>query len=105
MILFIEFGLNNPPYLLDWNKPIDDFPHVIRKDGKKWEWVVYNKATGLIDYELKYSEIASYDPQYYAPATDWADIYPIRESKCECGAHHTSFPNGHMFYCKKYRKI
>lgn len=28
-----------------------------------------------------------------------------RPHGCECGAHHTSFPNHHSDWCPKYRKI
>lgn len=31
--------------------------------------------------------------------------YYINLPKCECGAHHTSFKNKHMFYCPLFKEV
>jgi hypothetical protein len=55
------------------------------------------------DYVLKFKEMPMYDTRYWDPAPNLEDLLGEVE-KCECGAHHTSFPWDHLRYCSKWRK-
>ena len=62
-------------------------------------------ATGTVDHILSFSEIPHYDPNFYSDMLSWEDTYEFRTENCECGAIYTSFPAGHMFFCKKWSKF
>jgi hypothetical protein len=102
MYLKIKFGLNGKEKTLSWYQKIEDFPKLLRFEGKKWEWIVYN-AIGGGDYELVYSEIPTYDPSFYIDMPSFEELFPGNEQKCECGAHFSSFSWDHFRYCSKWR--
>ena len=101
MKLDIVFGSDGTKKRVDWDKDVMLFPKLMLFQGKKWEWAMY-KETPYADYELVFSQLPSYDPNFYV--SDYVVFEDTFERKigCECGAHWTSFPNFHMFYCKKW---
>jgi len=51
-------------------------------------------------------DLLNNDPHLYGPliyGTDWTSE-PRTESKCTCGAKHTSFPKHHLAWCDKINK-
>ncbi len=107
MKLKIQFGINEPKREVNWWQGIKEFPSLVLYKGNKWEFVMYDKdPTMQCDYICIFSEIQSYNPTWHA--TTYQNIDYLFEAgwggKCECGAAYTSFPNGHMFMCKKWTK-
>jgi hypothetical protein len=62
--------------------------------------------THKVDHICWFSEVATYDPNWYA--TTYTNIDNLLSdghgSKCECGAIYTSFPHAHMLFCPKWSK-
>lgn len=107
MRLRIDFGLSGPRKELNWYQDITGFPKVFAFNGKKWNWLSYEKDPNLVyDLILTYSEIPSYDPDYHATMGDFDDMFGYRtRTGCECGSIYTSYKDGHMFYCPMWRKV
>ena len=104
MRIRVQFGFAHVKEVY-WYKPIENFPHIIKFLGKNYEWVMYDKdLTGKVDTILIFSEIPSYDPNYNVYCPIWSDMYKDDWMACECGADFTSFPNFHMFYCRKWTR-
>jgi hypothetical protein len=92
---------------VNWYNSLEDFPKLLSYHGKRYEWFMYDKdKSGQTDYILTFSELPTYDPNYYAEMEDFDAIFGgAMGIQCECGAIYTSFPQFHMFYCKKWRKF
>lgn len=106
MRLRIDFGTHGARKEISWWQSLDDFPKIFSYAGKKYEWFMYDKdASGQVDWVLLYTQMPTYDPNYYADMPSWESLFGDREDKCECGAIYTSFPQIHLFYCKKWTKI
>lgn len=103
MTLLVQFGMEDSGEIVLWNKDFNDFPKLINKDGKIWEWFMYGPGDILIDYELKYSEFKSYNSSYLIAPIDWSDLAVIGEPACGCGKEKHGFAN-HMFYCPQWKK-
>lgn len=103
MQLSIKFGLDSGPKLITWDKNINDFPRLIKFQGKKWEWFMYNDiGNGVI--ELNYSQIATYDPNFYIDTMEnFEDLFKTNEIKCECGSAYGPFEWDHFRYCKMWK--
>lgn len=106
MKLKIEFGHNGSQRIFNWYRDVEDFPHLIKHNGKNWAWIMYDTdKTGHADYVLFYSEVPAYDLEYgiYAKTLDEI-LGGSLDNSCECGAIYTSFPNHHMFFCPKWSR-
>jgi hypothetical protein len=92
---------------VDWWKPLDHFPKLFKYKGMNYEFVFYDKdPTGVFDMILTCTQLPSYDPNYDVVCETWEQLFgEEKQSGCQCGAAHTSFSNGHMFYCSKWRKF
>jgi hypothetical protein len=92
---------------VNWYSPLDDFPRLLSYNGKRYEWFMYDKdKSGQLDYILTFAELPTYDPNYYAEMEDFETMFGgAMGIQCECGAIYTGFPQAHMFYCKKWRKL
>jgi hypothetical protein len=102
MKLTINFGHNGTKKEVNWYRDLMDFPKLMRFQSAKWEWAMYHN-TGP-DYELTFSQIATYDPNYYVDMPSFEDMFEWGvNDKCECGAIYTSFAWDHLRYCKKYK--
>lgn len=108
MRIKLQFGINEPLREIGWWKTITEFPNLVLYRGNKWEFVMYREDdTGESDYIFIFGEIRSYDPNWHATTYENIDYMfnsPYSD-KCECGAIFTSFPNAHMFMCKKWKKF
>jgi hypothetical protein len=107
MKLKLQFGLNEPAREVNWWQQVTDFPHLVLYKNKKWQFEMYGPdQTNQVDQICYFSEVASYDPNWYA--TTYQDISGWLDNgygaKCECGAIYTSFPQAHMFFCPKWSK-
>ena len=97
MKLNIKFG-DITERMITWPKSIHDFPKIIKYLGKKWQSFMYSGHGN--DYELIFTEIKTYDPNFYAYAQDFEDFMGMNMGKrCECGAKFSGFKWDHMFYC------
>ena len=102
MRLIINFGHKGIKKDINWYKALMDFPKLIRFQGAKWEWAMYNNIGA--DYELTFSQIATYDPNYYADMPSFEEMFEWSgATKCECGAIFSSFAWDHMRFCPKYK--
>lgn len=102
MRIIVNFGVNGPKKEVHWYSDLLDFPKLFNFQGHKWEWFMYNNAGNY--YELTYSEIPTYDPNYYVDMPNFEDMFLWNENdKCECGAVYTSFNWDHMRFCKKHK--
>lgn len=89
-----------------WWKPLDDIPKIIKFLGRNYEWVLYDKdITGAVDTILTYAELPIYDPNFGVDCTTWQEMFGEDTGGCQCGAAYTSFPGGHMFFCRRWTKI
>lgn len=84
-----------------------DFPTLVMYKGKKWEFEMYAPdKTNQVEHICYFSEVASYNPNWYA--NTYVDISNLlsngSSAGCECGAIYTSFPNAHMFFCPRWTK-
>src|ERR1035438_2985912 len=96
--LTINFGLDGTKKQVNWYKDILDFPKLIRFQSKAWEWAIYNSIGGT-DYELTFSQVPSYDPNYYVDMPTFEDMFEYGKGDiCECGAIYTSFSWDHLRY-------
>lgn len=107
MKLSLRFGLHEPPREVNWWQPIKNFPYLVTFKGVKYEFEMYAEdPTKRVEYICHFSEVKSYDPNYYADT--YFDVDALLNtgygSKCECGAIYTSFPQFHMFFCPKWTK-
>ena len=105
--LKLTFGFTGPSLNVKWWQGIRDFPNLVTYKGKKWEFVVYNTDdSNQVDYICMFSEVGSFDPNYYS--TTYSDIEVMFGtswgSQCECGAQYSSFPWDHMRFCNKWSK-
>jgi hypothetical protein len=103
MKLRIKFGLNSVEKEVEWFKDLMDFPKLIRYDGKKWEWATYD-GSKYAGYDLLFSQVATYDPTYYADMQSFEELFEWNSTKCCCGAAYTSFNWDHMRMCPKWIK-
>lgn len=102
MKLFIIFGYGTPKKEVNWYRDLMDFPKLIRYSGSKWEWAMYHNIGS--DYELTFSQIATYDPNFYADMPGFEDMFEWGNvDKCECGAAYSGFTFDHMRFCKKWK--
>ena len=102
MKLIINFGLTTKKEV-SWYKDVTEFPKLLRFNGARWEWAMYNQIGK--DYELTFSQIPSYDPNFYADMESFEDMFgwPNRD-KCECGAIYSPFSWDHSRFCRKWVK-
>jgi len=107
MRLRIDFGTDEKDReSIHWYKELNDFPHLISHNRKKWEWAMYSPDdSNIFDYVLVYTEVPSYDPNYwaYSPTLDDIRSSPKNKAGCECGAEKTSFPWDHMRFCEEWK--
>jgi hypothetical protein len=87
MKILINFGLEGPSRQIIWNSDhILGFPKLLRYNGKKWEWFMYDvDITGPNDYKLIFSELPTYDPNFYVDMVSFEDLFGYPDEKCECG--------------------
>ena len=84
MRLVISFGLTTKKEV-DWHRDVMDFPKLLRFQGKKWEWAMYN-GSGQ-NYELTFSLLSSYDSTFNMDMPSFEDLFEYGSyNKCECGA-------------------
>lgn len=107
MKLKLQFGQFEPKRELNWWQGVRDFPNLVLYKSKKWEFFMYDQDPSMqCDYICYFSEI---NPQNPIWNNRFQDIDPLFETgwggKCECGAAYTSFPNAHMFFCRKWTKF
>lgn len=101
MKVIVNFGLVIKKEV-DWYKDISDFPRLLRFNGQKWEWVVYNSIGN--GYQLTFSQLPTYDPNFYADMNSFEDMFERYQDRCECGAAYSkSFSFDHMRFCKKWK--
>jgi hypothetical protein len=105
MRLRVDFGPNIRKEV-NWYSALDDFPKFMTYAGKRYEWFMYDRDPNKqVDYVLSFSELPSFDPNYYVEMEDFDLMFGGSMGiKCECGAIYTSFPQIHMFMCKLWRK-
>jgi hypothetical protein len=100
MKLVVKFGMSIKKEV-DWYRDVMDFPKLLRFQGSKWEWAMYN-GSGQ-NYELTFSQIGSYDPSFYMDMPSFEDMFEwAGGDKCVCGALYTSFTFDHMRFCPKW---
>lgn len=107
MRLRIEFGIKGAIREVNWWKPIEDFPTIVKHNGVNWSWFMYEAdLSGNVDWILRYSQIPSYDAEsrFIAPTLDEI-VGASVDNSCQCGAIYTSFPNHHMFFCPQWSKL
>lgn len=103
MKLVINFGHKGIQKEVDWYQDIMAFPKLIRFQSARWEWATYDAIDN--GYELTFSQIPSYDPNFYVDMPSFEDMFEWGSSnKCCCGAIYTSFNWDHMFFCPKWVK-
>ena len=103
MRLTINFGHHGTKKEVNWYRDLMEFPKLIRFQGLKWEWAMYNTIGE--DSELTFSQIPTYDPNFYTDMPSFEDMFEWGQSdKCVCGAVYTSFPWDHMRFCGKWIK-
>ena len=102
MKLGLQFGAFEPQRIVNWSSPIKDFPSLVIYKDKKWEFVIYDlDQTGQTSWICNFSEVQSYDPNYYA--TTYVNVeYMFTTAGCQCGSAHGG---GHMFFCPKWTKF
>jgi hypothetical protein len=107
MYLTVTFGFEGPTRQVAWGLALDQFPKHFRYGGKKWEWLTYDKdPTGKSEYALLYSELHTYDPDFYIDMEDFEEKFFGwgKSEGCTCGAvFSSSFPFDHMRYCKMWK--
>lgn len=104
MVLIIYFGRSGSGYRADWHRPVKDFPKVLSYNGTKWSWFMFNNGTDGVDYELHFSEVPSYKPEFNDKAIDFTRILfglELEDQVCECGAEKLNHP-GHSSWCPKF---
>jgi hypothetical protein len=103
MRLRIQFGSVNTKEV-NWYDNVNHFPTIVKFLGRNYEWVFYDKdLTGKVDMVLIFSELQTYDPNYYVTAPLWTDLFPEKIGACECGAAYSSFGFDHMRYCRFWK--
>jgi len=101
MKLVINFGLNIKKEVY-WYKDVMDFPKLIRFNGNKWEWSMYQSSGN--GYDLIFSQVATYDPNYYVDMPSFEEMFEWDSTnKCECGAIYSSFNWDHLRYCSRWK--
>jgi hypothetical protein len=104
MKLRIKFGLIDSREV-SWWKTLHEFPNIIKFLGRNYEWIVYEEdPIKRVDYILTYSELPTYDPNYNVECSTWNELFGDTWNACECGAKFTTFPEAHMFYCRRWTK-
>lgn len=94
-------------HIIDWPKDIHSFPKSIRAYGRIYEAMAYDKVDEFgILYEYHFSEISKHGSSY--PWETPVDLDVLKYSDdayygCQCGAKYTSFPQIHMFFCRKWK--
>lgn len=107
MKIKFKFGIGEPSKTANWwGGHITSFHKLIIYKGKKYEFVMYDSDdTKQVDYICAFSPLHSYDPAWHADTfQDIDSMFDDVWGNCECGAAYTSFPNHHMFFCKKWSK-
>lgn len=102
MRLKVVFGLNSIEKIVIWDKALEDFPKMLTCDGKKWEWLSYNSPDGS-EYELIFTQIPTFDPNFYADMPSFESMFPAKVIGCECGSKFSSFDWDHFRYCGLWR--
>ena len=90
--------------MVNWWRPIDEFPSLVLYKTNKWEFVIYDEDDSKeSDYICIFSEVKSYDPNFFATTyTDISYMIEAANKGCECGSAHGG---GHMFFCPKWSKF
>lgn len=102
MRLKVNFGLIEARQI-EWWQPLSNFPTIVKFLNRNYEWVTWDSdLTGKVDYILTFSELQTYDPNYGVVCQVWSDLFKDEVNGCECGAK--SPQDGHMFFCKLWRK-
>lgn len=90
----------------NWWGEVDSFPKIISLNGDKWEFVFYDTDPSKhFDYILTFSPLPYYHINFNADCNTWDYYFGGNSGKCECGSIYSSFPQGHMFYCRLYKKF
>lgn len=103
MKLDLVFGSNGLKKSVDWYQPLEAFPKLLMFRGKKWEWAVYSETSPAV-WELVFSELPTYDPNFYASEYSVFEDMFEKTNDCCCGAIFSSFPWDHMRMCPKWVK-
>lgn len=108
------FGEYEKELIVDWQQELMEFPHYAKYDDRYWGWALYDPdKTGKAEYFLIFSEhlptaIPSNQYGQQFPITDFELMFNINPKpplpNCECGAHHTAFPNHHLSFCPLWTK-
>ena len=105
MRIKIQFGLNEPLREAKWYQPIEMFPTLVLYKGKKWEFFMYGEDPAkLVDLICTFSEVMTYDPNWYATTyVNIDDLFNIGYgANCQCGAIYSGIPWDHMLFCPKW---
>lgn len=101
MKLIINFGYGGSKKQVDWYRDVMDFPKLLRFQGNKWEWAIYHNVGK--DYELTFSQIPTYDPNFYVDMPSFEDMFEFNLDKCVCGSIYSSFAWDHLRYCPRWK--
>ena len=104
--LQLQFGIpGGRKKNIEWKKELKEFPKIVKFEGKRWEWIMYDKSKTGNDYDLAFGRISDETDLGGLPVPCIEEMFPDGwAAKCECGAIYTSFPEEHMFFCPKWRK-
>lgn len=105
MRLRLQFGSTEPLREMNWHKGVKEFPNLVIYKNKKWEFFAYDRdPLNIVDYQLVFTELPSYHPNWHATVYENIDhlLAPALKGDCECGAAHTDFPQIHLSYCPKW---
>jgi hypothetical protein len=103
MKLDLQFGSDHVEYI--WWQPIKEFHGLVIYRGKKWEFAMYgDDPTKKFDVICHFSEVRSYDPNWYATVYYDLDKEFYSKLACECGSDKHGFA-GHADWCPKWIKL
>lgn len=93
-------------HIIDWPKDIHSFPKAIRAYGRVYEAISYDRIDEFgILYEYTFGEMKNGSAYPWETPVDLEVLKYGDETYygCQCGAKYTSFPQIHMFFCRKYK--
>lgn len=100
--IIISFGHEGPKKEVNWYRDLMDFPKLLKFQGLPWEWAMYYEVGK--DYELTFSKIPTYDPNFYVEMESFEEKFEWHNSdRCTCGAAWSSFSWDHLRYCGKHK--
>lgn len=104
MKIKINFGLIISKEIPDYWGSVEGFPPFLSLNGVKYEFVFYDKDPNkYYDHVFTFVEIPKHDPNFYKDILSWEERFSHLTPTCDCGARHTTFPQFHMFFCRKWK--